>query len=304
MLRGSIVPLVTPFRDGEIDDDALRGLVEFQIENGSHGVSVTGTTGEPTSLTPEEREHVIELTVRAVNGRVPVVAGTGSVNHAETLRFTRFAQRAGADAALVIVPYYCKPTQEALYGHFRAVARSVDFPIILYNIPGRAAANLEPATMARLRRDCPNIIGVKEANPDFLQVSLDLAACGRDFNVYSGIETLCYPMLAVGGAGHVSATGNIAPREVARLYDLCEAGEWAEALDLHYRMLELNEALFIETNPVPVKTALGLMGKIQPEVRPPLGPMLRPNRQKLVAVLENYGLIKDAVPGVEYAAPR
>ena len=151
--------------------------------------------------------------------------------------------------------------------------------------------------MARLRRDCSNVIGVKEANPNFLQVSLEIAACGRDFNVYSGIETLCFPMLAVGGAGHVSATGNILPREVAELYDLCEAGRWDEALDLHYRLLEINEALFIETNPVPVKTALGLMGMISPEVRPPLYEMLPQNRERLVGVLEKYGLLSGAVAG-------
>lgn len=302
MLRGSIVPLVTPFRDGEIDDDALRGLIEFQIENGSHGIGVTGTTGEPTSLTPEEREHVIDLAVRAASGRLPVVAGTGSVNHAETVRFTRFAERVGADAALVIVPYYTKPTQEALYQHFRSIASEVDLPLILYNIPGRAAANLEPHTLARLHRDCPNIIGVKEANPNFLQVSLDIAACGRDFNVYSGIETLCYPMLAVGGAGHVSATGNILPREVAELYNLCEAGRWSEALDLHYRLLEVNEALFIETNPAPVKTALGLMGKISPELRLPLYEMLPGNRERLIEALEKYGLLTGAAAGGAHAA--
>ncbi len=303
MLRGSIVPLVTPFRNGEVDDDALRGLIDFQVENGSHGIGVTGTTGEPTSLTPEEREHVIELAVKSVGGRLPVVAGTGSVNYDETVRFTRFAEQAGADAALVIVPYYTKPTQEALYQHFRSVAAKVDLPLILYNIPGRAAVNLQPATLARLARDCSNIIGVKEANPDFLQVSLDIAACGRDFNVYSGIETLCYPMLAVGGAGHVSATGNIAPRQVAQLYDLCEAGRWDQALDLHYELLELNEALFIETNPVPVKTALGLMGKISPQVRPPLYEMLPSNRERLVGVLERYGLLRGIPAGTSHAVP-
>ncbi len=301
MLRGSIVPLVTPFRDGEIDDDALRGLIDFQVGNGSHGIGVTGTTGEPTSLTAEEREHVIKLAVKSAGGRLPVVAGTGSVNYDETVRFTHFAEQAGADAALVIVPYYTKPTQEALYQHFRSIAAKVDLPLILYNIPGRAAVNLEPDTLARLARDCSNIIGVKEANPDFLQVSLDIAACGRDFNVYSGIETLCYPMLAVGGAGHVSATGNIAPRQVAELYGLCQAGRWEQALDLHYELLELNEALFIETNPVPVKTALGLMGKISPEVRPPLYEMLPANRERLVGVLERYGLLRGIPAGTSYA---
>ncbi len=297
MLRGSIVPLVTPFRDGGVDDHALRGLIEFQIESGSHGVSVCGTTGEPTSLSPEEREHVIELAVRAANGRVPVLAGTGSVNYEETVRFTRFAERVGADAVLVIAPYYVRPTQWALYEYFRRVASQVELPLVIYNIPGRTAVNVEPETMARLRRDCPNVIGVKEANQNFLQVSLDLAACGRDFNVYSGIETLCFPMLALGGAGHVSATGNVMPREVAQLYDLCEAGRWSEARDLHYYLLEINEALFVETNPVPVKTALALMGRISPEVRPPLGEMLPENRERLVAVLEKYGLLRSSAVG-------
>lgn len=294
MLRGSIVPLVTPFRDGEIDDDALRSLVEFQIRHGSHGIGVTGTTGEPTSLTPEEREHVVSLAVQTAAGRVPVVAGTGSVNHAETLRFTKHAEKTGAAAALVIVPYYVRPTQEALYQHFRSVAASVDLPIIIYNIPGRAAANIEPSTLARLAADCPNIIGVKEANQNFLQVSLDIAACGPEFNVYSGIETLCYPMLTLGGAGHISATGNIAPGQVAELYDLCAAGRWDEARALHYELLELNEVLFIETNPVPVKTALGAMGMISPEVRPPLYEMLPEHRRRLMEVLQRYGLVEGA----------
>ncbi len=293
MLRGSIPPLVTPFRDGAVDVAALERLVEFQIEHGSHGVGVTGTTGEPTSLTFEERQLVIETAVRAARGRVPVLAGTGSVNHAETLRLTRFAREVGVAAALVIVPYYCRPSQQGLYEHFHSVADDVpDLPIMLYNIPGRSAVNLEPATMARLRRDCPNIFGVKEANPNFAQVSLDLHECGRDFGVYSGIETLCYPMLALGGAGHVSATGNILPRQVADLYNLCEDGRWDDARDLHYDLLEINEVLFIETNPAPVKAALGLMGLISPELRLPLTPVSDANAEKLRAVMERYSLLR------------
>ncbi|MGN6758799.1 MAG: 2,4-dihydroxyhept-2-ene-1,7-dioic acid aldolase [Thermomicrobiales bacterium] len=298
-LRGSLVPLVTPFRDGQFDERAFRDLVEFQIAEGSHGIGCTGTTGEPTSLSPEEREYVIATAVAAARGRVPVLPGTGSTNFDETIRFTRFAKKAGADAALVIVPYYNRPTQEGLYRHFRLVADDVpDFPIILYNIPGRSAVNLAPETIARLARDCPNIIGVKEANKDFDQVSLDIdrvkRLTGRDFLVYSGIETLCYPMLCLGGAGHVSATGNVLPRQVAELFNLTEAGKWREARDLHYELLEMNEVLFIETNPGPVKTALGIMGKIAPDIRPPLAPMYPQNETKLREVMAHYGLLPPA----------
>jgi 4-hydroxy-tetrahydrodipicolinate synthase len=290
-LRGSLVPLVTPFSRGAVDDRALQRLIEFQIESGSHGVGVTGTTGEPNALTPEEREHVIELAVTTANGRVPVLAGTGSDNHAQALRFTRFARRVGADAALVLVPYFTRPSQEGVHRFLRSVADEVkDLPIIIYNIPGRAGVSATPKTIARIARECPNVIGVKQANTNFDDVSDVLHHAGRSFNVYSGIEKLCFPMLALGGAGHVSATGNVLPREVARLFDLTEAGKWKEALDLHYELLEMNEALFIETNPVPVKTALARMGLIQREWRLPLCEMDPANERRLIEVLDRYGL--------------
>jgi 4-hydroxy-tetrahydrodipicolinate synthase len=259
-LRGSIVPLVTPFRDGSLDEQALAGLIEWQIAAGSHGISVTGTTGEPSSLSAEERKRVIRLAVEAAAGRVPVVAGTGSENHAQTLELSRYAAHAGADALLLVVPYYVRPTQEGLYRHFKEVAGQVELPVILYNIPGRAAVNLEIDTVRRLRDECVNIVGIKEANPDFGHITRLLGALGREFLVYSGIELLCYPVLAIGGAGHVSATGNVLPEKVAALYDLTAAGRWSEAQDLHYALMPLNEALFFETNPVPAKTALGWMG--------------------------------------------
>ncbi|WP_206831807.1 2,4-dihydroxyhept-2-ene-1,7-dioic acid aldolase [Alicyclobacillus fructus] len=291
-LKGSIVPMVTPFLDdGSFDEKAYRDLIEWQIESGSHGISCAGTTGEPSSLTVEEREYLFEVTVNAVRGRVPVVLGTGSTNHAETLRLTKTAEKLGADAALVIVPYYNRPSQEGLYRHFRAVADSVNMPIILYNIPGRTGVNLEPTTMARLKRDCRNIVGVKESNKDFEQVTRVFQACGRDFLVYSGIELLCYPMLALGGAGHISATANLMPREVARLYDLVAAGRWQEAMDLHFYLAELNEALFWETNPGPVKACLAMMGKIRPVVRPPLALPGEELSAKLRDVLVSYGLL-------------
>lgn len=295
-LHGSIVPLVTPFRGGQLDTNALADLIDWQIESGSHGISVAGTTGEPTSLSADERERVIRGAVEAAHGRVPVVAGTGSNNLDETLRFSRFAQKAGADALLVITPYYVRPSQEGLYLHFKAVAQAVDLPVILYNIPGRTAVNLEIDTVARLRESCPNIIGVKEANQDFLHIVRLIGKLGRDLAVYSGIELLCFPILAIGGAGYVSATGNVLPRQVAQLYDLVAEGKWREAQDLHYTLIPLNDAMFIETNPVPAKTALGMMGKISPEVRLPLAPLSPENQAKLQQVLEDYQLIAPARP--------
>jgi 4-hydroxy-tetrahydrodipicolinate synthase len=294
-LRGSIVPLVTPFRDGSLDEQALAGLIEWQIESGSHGISVTGTTGEPNALTPEERRRVIRLAIETAAGRVPVVPGTGSENHEQTLQLSRFAAEAGADAVLVVVPFYIRPTQEGLYRHFKQVAQQVELPVILYNIPGRAAVNLEIDTVRRLRDDCPNIVGIKEANPDFGHVTRLLGALGRDFLVYSGIELLCFPVLAIGGAGCVSATGNVLPARVAELYNLTAAGRWSEAQDLHYELMPLNEALFYETNPVPAKTALGWMGKIDPEVRLPLAPMSEANGARLRQVMAGYGLLQEGV---------
>jgi 4-hydroxy-tetrahydrodipicolinate synthase len=294
-MRGSLVPLVTPFRDGRVDDGAIASLIEWQIESGTHGVSVCGTTGEPAALSVEEREHVIELAVRAARKRVPVLAGTGSVNYQETLRVTRFARRVGADAALIVVPYYTRPSQEGLYRFYRTIADAVDIPVILYNIPGRAAANLEPDTTARLARDCRNVIGIKESNKDFEHICRVIHRCGEGFLVYSGIEMLCFPVLTLGGAGHISATGNVLPRDTARLYELVVAGKWKEARDLHFHMLPMNDALFLETNPIPAKTVLGWMGKCLPEVRPPHVPMRPETERVLRDVAAGYGLVP-AVP--------
>ncbi|HEY5616014.1 MAG TPA: 4-hydroxy-tetrahydrodipicolinate synthase [Bacteroidota bacterium] len=292
-LRGSIVPLVTPFRNNKLDEPALTSLIEWQIASGSHGISVTGTTGEPTALSREERERVIQHSAAVVNKRVPFVAGTGSNNHDETLHYSLFAQQAGADAVLLITPYYVRPSQEGLYRHFKSVADKLDIPVILYNIPGRSAINLEIDTVARLRDECRNIIGIKEANHDFSHITRLIGKLGRDFLVYSGIELLCFPILAIGGAGFVSATGNILPKEVARLYDLVAADKWKEAQDLHYHLMPLNDAVFIEINPVPAKTALGMMDKISPEVRLPLAPLSKENEAKLRSILKQYGVVHD-----------
>jgi 4-hydroxy-tetrahydrodipicolinate synthase len=292
-LRGSIVPIVTPFKNDKLDLDGLASLVNWQIESGSHGISVTGTTGEPGSLTMKERKLVIKTAYDVVRGRVPFVPGTGSTNHAETLELSRYAQDLGANALLVISPYYSRPSQDGLFLHFDAVAKHVDVPIILYNIPGRTAVNIEPDTVARLKDANNNIIGVKESNKDFEHINRLLHKMGRDFLVYSGIELLCFPILAIGGAGYVSATGNLMPSEVASLYNLVASGRWQEAQDLHYRLMPLNDAIFLEINPVPVKTALGMMGKIGPEVRLPLAPLSPANRARLRQILQDYELIAD-----------
>lgn len=290
-LRGSIVPIITPFADdGQIDEEALARLIDWQIASGSHGISVTGTTGEPSALSLGERRLMLDLGKSAVGGRVPFVPATGTNNIDETTNLTHYAERLGVDAALIIVPYYNRPSQEGLFRYFRAVAQSVELPIIIYNIPGRTATNMAPETMARLRETCPNIIGVKESNKDFEHTSKVLSTCGRDFLVYSGIELLCYPMLAIGGVGHVSATANLLPREVAALYDLVVAGQWQEAMDLHYRLLPINEALFLETNPGPLKWAMGELGWITPHYRLPLCEPSPAHQEKIRAAMAQCDL--------------
>jgi 4-hydroxy-tetrahydrodipicolinate synthase len=290
MIQGSIVPMITPFRNGKVDETSLSSLIDWQINSGSHGISVTGTTGEPSSLSRAERLRVFEVAQEAVAGRVPFVPGTGANNLEETLLFSRHAQKLGADALLIITPYYSRPSQEGLFQYFKTVASQVSAPIILYNIPGRTAVNLEVDTVARLRETCPNIIGVKESNKDFEHINRLMHRMGRDFLVYSGIELLCFPILALGGAGFVSATANLLPDKVAALYNLTQAGKWEEARKLHFNLLPLNDAVFLEINPVPVKTALGWMGKTNPDVRLPLAPMSEQNQSRLRDVLKAYQL--------------
>lgn len=291
MIHGSLVAIVTPFKNGKIDEDALKKLIEFQIENGTHGIVPCGTTGESPTLSHEEHEYVIELTVKAVGKRVPVVAGTGSNSTKEAIRLTRFAEQIGADAALLVVPYYNKPTQEGLYLHFRQIASQVRIPLILYNIPGRSGVNMNPETVLRLAQECKNIIGVKEASGSLIQASKILYLCGRDFLLYSGEDALNFPLLAIGARGFITVTANVAPRDVADLYEFYIKGEIDKARDLHYRLLPLNETLFIETNPIPVKAALSMMDKIAYEYRYPLCQMAEKNYQELKTALTDYGII-------------
>lgn len=291
MFTGAFVAIVTPFKDGRVDETALRDLVEFQIANGSHGIVPCGTTGESATLAFEEHERVVEVVLEQVNGRVPVVAGTGSNNTAEAIRLTKHAKECGANGALMISPYYNKPTQEGLYRHFKAVAESVDIPIIVYNIPGRTAVNIEPETLARLA-EIPNIVGVKEATGSMKQITDIIRLCGDDFTVLSGEDYITFPLLAVGGKGVISVVSNVAPKDMADLCTLYLEGKVREARDLYYRVLPLCHALFYETNPAPVKAALKMMGKIaSDEVRLPLVPMQPANRERLKKVIEDYGLI-------------
>lgn len=291
MLHGSIVAIVTPFKNGQVDEGALRELIEFQIENGTHGIVPCGTTGESPTLTHEEHEYVIELAVKAVKKRVPVIAGTGSNSTDEAIRLTRFAERVCADAVLSVVPYYNKPTQEGLYLHFKHIASQVNIPIILYNIPGRSGVNMAPETIARLAKDCNNIVGVKEATGSLQQASKILYLCGMDFVLLSGEDAINFPLLAVGGKGFITVTANVAPKDVAELYNTFMRGEFNQSRELHYKLLPLNEAMFIETNPIPVKAALSIMGKIRGEFRLPLCPMAPTNYEKLKTALKEYGLI-------------
>lgn len=291
MFQGALVAIVTPFNNGLVDESALRRLIEFQIENGTHGIVPCGTTGESATLSFHEHERVIEIAVEQANGRIPVIAGTGSNNTEEAIRLTEHAKRAGADGALMISPYYNKPTQEGLYCHFKKVAEAVDIPIILYNIPGRTAVNMEPATIARLS-EIPNIVGVKEATGSMKQITDIIALCGKDFHVLSGEDYLTYPLLCVGGKGVISVVSNVAPRDMSDLCDLFFQGKTDEALATYYRLLPLCHALFYETNPAPVKAVLAMMKKIESEeVRLPLVPMGKANHDKLRGVIQAYGLV-------------
>lgn len=290
MFKGAMVAIVTPFKNGKVDEKALQGLIEFQIENGTDVIVPCGTTGESATLSHAEHEKVLEVTIAAVGGRVPVIAGTGSNSTEEALKLTRHARKAGADGALLITPYYNKPTQEGLFQHFRKIADEVDIPIILYNVPGRTSVNMAPETVARLA-ELKNIVGIKEATASLQQVSETIHLCPEEFAVISGDDFTTLPLLAVGGKGTISVTANIAPAEVAGMIDAFEAGDYRKAKEIHYRLWSLNRAMFLETNPIPVKTALALMNKVSPELRLPLAPMSEENLNKLKQVLKDYKLI-------------
>ena len=290
--QGSYVALVTPFRNGKVDEAKLRELVEFQVAHGTNGIIPCGTTGESPTLSHDEHKRVVEVVVEAARKRVQVVAGTGSNSTSEAIDLSQHAERAGADGCLVVNPYYNKPTQDGLYRHFRAVAESVGIPILTYNIQSRTAINVETATMARLARDVKNIVGVKEASGNLDQMSGVVMACGPDFSVLSGDDNLTLPLMAVGGHGVVSVIANIVPRETAEMVHAGLEGDWKRARDLHYRLLPLARAAFLETNPIPIKEAMAMAGMLEPEFRLPMCRMGEANRETLRGILKTYSLVK------------
>lgn len=290
MFSGSIVALVTPFKNGKVDENKLRALIDFQIKNGTSGIVPCGTTGESATLSVREHERVIEIAVEQSAGRVPVIAGTGSNSTEEAIQLTVDAAKAGADASLQVSPYYNRPTQNGLYTHFKAVADAAGIPIILYNIASRTGVNIEPETVARLAADCENIVGVKEASGNLDQMSRIKALCGDKFDLISGDDSLTLPVLSIGGTGVISVAANIVPADVAALTKNYAGGNSEEARRLHYRLLPLIKALFLETNPIPVKTAMGMLDMCASELRLPLTAMSGENAARLRIALKDHGL--------------
>lgn len=289
MFKGSFVALVTPFKkDGKVDEKKFKELIEFQIENGTDGLVPCGCTGEAATLSHDEQKHLIKLAVEIVNKRIPVVGGTGSNNTEEALDLTRYAKKAGADGALMITPYYNKPTPEGLYRHYSKVANEVDIPIILYNVPSRTGISITPATVARLSK-ISNIVAIKEASGSLDQVSQILSLC--DIVVLSGDDSLTLPMMAIGAKGVVSVVANIIPGDVHRMVSSYLEGNIDEAKETHYKILNLCKSMFIETNPIPVKTAMKLIGRLNGVLRLPLCEMEKENEEKLKKALKEYRLI-------------
>jgi 4-hydroxy-tetrahydrodipicolinate synthase len=291
MFKGSIVAIVTPFKKGKVDEKALGDLIDWHIQQGTNAIVPCGTTGESATLDYKEHYRVVRFTVEAVNKRVPVIAGTGANSTDETIMITKEAKKAKSDAALIVAPYYNKPTQEGLYRHYKMVAEAVNIPIVLYNVPGRTAVNMLPPTVARLA-EIKNIVAIKEATGDLRQVSDLLRLCGDRLAVLSGDDFTTLPLMALGGKGVISVTANVAPKMVSDMCAFWEQGRYDEARALHFKLEPLNAAMFIETNPIPVKTALALMGRIPEEFRMPLCEMAPDNRDKLKKVLKGMKLIK------------
>jgi 4-hydroxy-tetrahydrodipicolinate synthase len=290
MFHGALTAIITPFRDGALDEAALRELVEWQIQSGIDGLVPCGSTGESATLSHTEHERVIKITIEQTRKRVPVVAGTGSNSTAEAIRLTASAREMGADGALLISPYYNKPTQDGIYKHYKMVAASVDLPIFAYNIPGRTGSNIAPETFARLA-EIKNIIGVKEASGSTEQTSDILRLTNGKFTVLSGDDALTVPLMAIGAKGVIATIGNAMPREIHELAAAGLAGDFERARQLHYKMLPLMRTLFIETNPICIKQALAFMGKCCNELRMPLVPMTAPAAEKLKAAMKELRLI-------------
>lgn len=289
MFKGAFTALITPFKDGMVDEAGLKRLIEFQVKNSMNGIVPCGTTGESATLSYEEHERVIETAIEAAAGRILVIAGTGSNSTSETIMLTRHAEKAGADAALLITPYYNKPTQQGLYEHYKKVAEETSLPLILYNVPGRTGVNMLPETVARLS-EIKGIAGIKEATGDLKQVSDVLEFSRKGFSVLSGDDFTTLPLLSIGGHGVISVTSNIVPRDVSAMVNGFLSGNSEKAKKLHYRLEPLNRAMFLETNPIPVKTAVSLMGMAEEEFRLPLVRMSAKNRARLKEALKAFGI--------------
>ena len=291
-LKGSIPPLITPFRNGKVDYDAYAGLVEFQVKNGSHGILVCGTTSEPSTLTVEERNRCIDVAVEAARGKVPIVAATGSQSHAETLALSQHAEAAGADALLIDTPYYIRPPQRGLVAYYSDLGKRTELPWMIYHIPGRAAVSVTLDTLDEIGRNCPNFVGMKHAVDDLGFVSKCLDRFGMDFRIFVGLEDLSYPMMAVGACGLMNAVGNLMPKKLARMCELVWDGKMKDAQKIHYELFEINQAVFYDTNPIPMKymmKRLGIMPKN--EHRLPMMPATKELEKRLDGVLDRAGLL-------------
>jgi len=289
--KGSIPALITPMKNGAFDEAAFRKFVDWQIKQGSHGLVPVGTTGESPTLTPEEHKAVVKICVAVSKGRVPVIAGAGSNNTAEAVEYTRHAKAAGADAALVVVPYYNKPTQDGIYAHYKTIAEAVDIPIIVYNVPGRTVASISVETLARLSHDFKNIIGTKDASADLTRPSRQRLMSGEDFVQLSGEDGTALGFNAHGGVGCISVTANVAPRLCADLQEATLKGDYAAALKLQDRLMPLHHALFVEASPGPVKYAASLLGLCEAETRLPLIPVMETTKQSVQEALIHAGLL-------------
>jgi 4-hydroxy-tetrahydrodipicolinate synthase len=292
MFKGSMVAIVTPFKNNglELDEDKLKELVQFQIKNGTSAIIPCGTTGESATLSIQEHERVIDIVISTAKPHAKVIAGTGSNNTSEAIELTCHARKAGADAALIITPYYNKPTQEGIYRHFKALSDSTDIPLIAYNISSRTGVNITPETMKRLS-ELKSVVGVKEASGDLNQMAAIKKLCPNNFNLISGDDSLTLPLLAIGGCGVISVVANIVPKDVSDMVDAFMKNNMDKARELHYKMLPLVKAMFIETNPIPVKTAMSMMGMINSDLRLPMCEMGAENKKKLEKALKDYGLI-------------
>ena len=289
--RGSFPALITPMTDGKVDEQAFRKFVSWQISEGSHGLVPVGTTGESPTVTPDEHKRLVEICVAEAKGRVPVIAGTGSNSTAEAIEYTIHAKQAGADAALVVVPYYNKPTQDGLYAHFKAIADAVDIPIFVYNVPGRTVANISVETLARLAHDCGNIVGTKDASADLTRPSRQRLASGTDFIQLSGEDGTALAFNAYGGVGCISVTANVAPRLCAQFQEATLKGDFATALQLQDRLMPLHHALFVETSPGPVKYAVSLLGHCTAEARLPMVPVAETTKTAVRQAMVHAGLL-------------